>query len=190
VLFLKACLEEVKFNRLFSSSKNALIAGAGLEGSSTQMIKMLSSKGFKISTTDIALNKQVDIAWDLQCPPPSTLINSVDLLVMCSVLEHVKDLSNTHDYILSVLKQGSGILYTSVPWIWKYHRYDDDYHRFHASTMKVMFRSTKILARMWSTSPNNKFFEYEESLDFKLSKLIDGIVYLPSLMLHELRLRI
>jgi hypothetical protein len=81
----------------------------------------------------------------------------------------------------------SGLAYISVPWIWRYHRYPDDFHRFHTSTTDNLFKDTKVLTRAWSTSPDCRLYAFKPELDQELSRVINGVKYLPYMMLHEIR---
>ena len=184
--FLKSVFSNLQLSRPNESFNLALITGAALEGHSSEIIKLVQAKGYKVLTTDIEGGKGVDVIWDLQCSPPLEVRGSVDLFISCSVLEHVPDVSIAAKNITAAMRQ-NGKIYLSVPWVWRYHRYSDDYHRFHASSLNQLFPETKALARAWSTSPDGKLHKFEENLDQRLSRVIDGVKFLPYLMLHELR---
>lgn len=51
------------------------------------------------------------------------------LAICCSVLEHVNKPWIFADHITQLVKEG-GQVYMSVPWVWRYHEYPDDYYRF------------------------------------------------------------
>lgn len=184
--FLNQVLRDPALQKLVHHAGLAVVSGAALEGSSMDIINLLRSLSYEVITTDIAPARGVDLIWDLQKSPPPELVGRVKLFVSCSVLEHVPDVASASQNMLSSLSP-AGLLYVSVPWVWRYHKYADDYHRFHASTINHLFPRTRNLARAWSTSPDCKLHKYSEDIDQKLSKIIDGRKFLPYLMLHELR---
>ena len=48
----------------------ALITGAALEGHSLDIANLITGLGYQVTTSDIASGEGVDLAWDLQLPPP------------------------------------------------------------------------------------------------------------------------
>ncbi len=56
-------------------------------------------------------------------------LNSFDLIICYSVLEHVKQPWLLAANLYQLLGIG-GLIYISVPWVWRYHPYPDDYFRF------------------------------------------------------------
>lgn len=166
----------------------ALITGAALEGHSLAIANLITGLGYQVTTSDIASGEGVDLVWDLQLPP-NALCSEFNLVISCSVLEHIPDAKSAARHLTSSLKKG-GLIYISLPWVWRYHRYPDDFHRFHASSSDKLFEGTKVLARAWSTSPDCKLYEFKPELDQELSRVIDGVKYLPYMMLHEIRMKL
>ncbi len=187
--FLEQSLAQLGELPEHGSKGKALITGAALEGHSLDIYNILRRSGYAVYTSDIATGEGVDIIWDLQNPPADTLQNHFDLVVSCSVLEHVPDVESAARN-LTLSTKSRGLLYTSLPWVWRYHRYPDDFHRFHASTTDRLFEKTKVIARAWSTSPDCKLYPFKPNFDQELSQVINGIKYLPYLMLHELRVKL
>lgn len=167
----------------------ALITGAALEGHSLDIANLITGLGYQVTTSDIAPGEGVDLIWDLQQPPPGTLRNQFSLVISCSVLEHIVDAESAARHLALSARQG-GLIYISLPWVWRYHRYPDDFHRFHASSADKLFEGTRVLARAWSTSPDCKLYAYKPELDQELSRVIDGVKYLPYMMLHEIRVKL
>lgn len=185
--FLKTVLRNLINKNIMPVGGLALVSGAALSGHSLAIKSLLESFGYDVMTTDIEAALGVDLVWNLQDPPPFQIEGRINLFVSTSVLEHVANVAVASRNILSALNTNS-LLYLSVPWVWRYHRYPDDYHRFHASSLNNLFPSTRSLTRCWSTSPDSKLYTYDENIDAKLSKTIDGVKYLPYLMLHDIRL--
>ena len=136
--------------------------------------------------SDIDAGKDVNLIWDLEDRPEERLMSSFDMVISCSVLEHVHQPHLACKNLFDVLKPG-GLMYLSLPWVWRYHKYPDDYHRFHASSLDYMCKDAVLRLRAWSTSPDCKLHPYDPSFDQQLSRIIDGVKYLPYLMIHEAR---
>lgn len=186
--FLSQVLRSGRWNPSLSS-KTALITGAALDGSSLEIYTLLQSQGFQVFCSDVEQGKDVDFVWDLENKPDFKWVSSFDLVVSCSVLEHVQRPHLACNHLTSVLKNG-GLLYLSMPWVWRYHKYPDDYNRFHGSTIDYICKDTRTLVKAWSTSPDCKLHKYEPDFDNKNSRIIDGIKFLPYLQIHDARVKI
>lgn len=65
-------------------------------------------------------------------------LNKANLIFAISVFEHLSKpwiAANNLTYLL----QKNGLLFISVPWIWRYHPYPDDYFRYSFSGIKSLF---------------------------------------------------
>lgn len=150
--------------------------------------------GCFITYTDITSASGVDLVWDLQKEPPIEHHDAFDLFISTSVLEHVQRPWLAARNMETVVKPG-GYLYISVPWVWRYHRYPDDYWRFSASSLDVLFEGSTTVASAWSTSPDCIFYDADPCLDQAFSVLLKGTQdgqdtvrkMLPYLELHQLR---
>lgn len=60
------------------------------------------------------------------------------LAICCSVLEHTPRPWVMAKNITRLLRVG-GMLCMSVPWVWRYHAYPDDYYRFSFRAIPVLF---------------------------------------------------
>lgn len=187
--FLSQSLSQLHQSTGRTLGGRALITGAALEGHSLDIAKLMTELGYQVSTSDIAHGKGVDLIWDLQQPPPDALHNQFSLVVSCSVLEHILDARSAAKNLILAAKKG-GLIYIALPWVWRYHRYPDDFHRFHSSSTDKIFEGTKVVARAWSTSPDCTLYTFKPELDQELSKVIDGVKYLPYMMLHEIRIKL
>ena len=167
---------------------HALVTGSSLEGHSENYIDLLSSAGYNVLTTDLERGKGVDISWDLQEEPPNELENKFQFIVSTSVLEHIPNAQRACANLLKLASRSLCFLYISVPWVQRYHKYPDDYHRFHGTTLDHYLPRTTIILRSWSTTPDDQFYKYDPGLDERLGKEIDGKRYLPYLCLHEFRM--
>ncbi len=78
---------------------------------------------------DMAAGPGVDVVGDISkelCGLPE---GHFSLVICCSVLEHVERPWMMAENITRLTRPG-GRLYMSVPWVWRYHAYPDDYVRF------------------------------------------------------------
>jgi len=84
--------------------------------------------GAKVTCVDISAGPGVDLvadAHDLYMVPD----NSVDLVTLVSVLQHVRYPQKVMDEIFRILKP-SGIVYVNVPFIFPFHADPYDFYRF------------------------------------------------------------
>ena len=73
--------------------------------------------------------------------------SSVDCVLCCEVLEHIKEPRQCCNEIWRVLKPG-GVVFISVPFLLPIHADPDDYHRFTPSGLKILlddFNSIDII---------------------------------------------
>jgi SAM-dependent methyltransferase len=114
---------------------------------------------------DMAPGPGVDVVGDLSrglCGLPE---NHFSLVICCSVLEHVERPWLMAENITCLVRPG-GLLYMSVPWVWRYHAYPDDYFRFSWRGIETLFPAFAWRDRYYSTTVTGEFFEItEESKD-------------------------
>ena len=93
---------------------------------------------------DIADGEGVDVVIDLCEGIGDIEPESIDLIVCCSVLEHVKKPWRMAENIDRLTRSG-GKIYISVPWVWRYHPYPDDYFRFSWRGIEELFENVQNL---------------------------------------------
>jgi len=115
--------------------------------------------------------------------------------ICCSVLEHVRKPWLMADNISAVIRPG-GSIYISVPWVWRYHAYPDDYFRFSWRGIAELFPDFDWRDVYYSTNIENEFYEITEEnikIDSKLGirkKTLGGKrKYLPSLMINMIGIK-
>ena len=115
---------------------------------------------------DIADGKGVDYVIDLTLPPPESILppKSFGLVISCSVLEHVKKPWMMAEHMSSLLRKG-GYLFISVPWVWRYHPYPDDYFRFSPNGVKELFPEIAFLDMAYSTNIRDEFLDLEDGIE-------------------------
>ena len=142
---------------------------------------------------DIADGEGVDVVIDLCEGIGDIEPESIDLIVCCSVLEHVKKPWRMAENIDRLTRSG-GKIYISVPWVWRYHPYPDDYFRFSWRGIEELFENVQCSDMSYSTNIPGEFHEINDSstkIDSKLGirKRVWGKgrrKYLPSLMVNML----
>lgn len=171
-------------------NKVPTVNGAVLEVGSKEHGSTSSFREFyKDATAYVGIDMQpgdgVDIVADICTANITDLGGPYSLAICCSVLEHVREpwkfAAN-----LSALVMPGGQLYLSVPWVWRYHPYPDDYWRFSWSGIKVLFPDFEWEEGAFSTNVPGEFFRAIEGADDRLSGHVDERKFLPYLMLNML----
>ncbi|MCV6636152.1 class I SAM-dependent methyltransferase [Candidatus Albibeggiatoa sp. nov. NOAA] len=139
---------------------------------------------------DLSDGKGVDLVLDLTKTTEPLNKNHFSLIICCSVLEHTPVPWVMAQNITSLLRKG-GALYISVPWVWRYHPYPDDYFRFSANGIKSLFPDYQWIASHWSTYITGEFapiHSNKNDFDSQLSLMADTPKgkrkYLPYLMVN------
>jgi len=88
--------------------------------------------------TDLVPGNDVDVVCDLTAPENPLPKSHFDLVICCSVMEHVPNPWVMAEKLAEVVKPG-GKLYICVPWAWRYHAYPDDYYRFSFRAIEYLF---------------------------------------------------
>lgn len=111
---------------------------------------------------DLAGGKGVDVVADLTATIGNLPENHFALGICCSVLEHVHKPWLMADNITRLIRPG-GQLYISVPWVWRYHPYPDDYFRFSFRAIKSLFEHFEWQQACYSTTTEGEFFPIDEN---------------------------
>lgn len=88
--------------------------------------------------TDLEPGNDVDIVCDLTLPTSPLPKNYFDLVLCCSVMEHVTRPWIMAERLTETVRPG-GKLFISVPWAWRYHAYPHDYYRFSFSAIEFLY---------------------------------------------------
>ncbi|HFD92326.1 MAG TPA: class I SAM-dependent methyltransferase [Gammaproteobacteria bacterium] len=141
---------------------------------------------------DMEAGNNVDQVIDLTHGTGDLPPNYFSLVVCCSVLEHVRKPWVMAENITRLVRTG-GALYMSVPWVWRYHPYPDDYYRFSWRGIIELFPDFEWKHIYYSTNVPNEFFEVTDDTietDNKLAIKKRGFKgkrkYLPYLMINML----
>jgi SAM-dependent methyltransferase len=101
--------------------------------------------------TDIEPGTDVDVVCDLTAPENPLPKNHFDLVICCSVMEHVPNPWVMAEKISELVKPG-GKLYIAVPWVWKYHGYPKDYYRFTHTAIEYLYPNFTWGNFAWSST--------------------------------------
>jgi SAM-dependent methyltransferase len=124
---------------------------------------------------DLEEGKGVDVIVDLVKGIAPLENSHFDLAICCSVMEHVNKPWKFAENLSSLIKVG-GLLYISVPWVWRYHPYPDDYWRFSWRGIMELYPgfhwenieySTNVYGEFFPASPGNddRMCLFKESLN-------------------------
>lgn len=141
---------------------------------------------------DLSAGKNVDRVVDLASGIGELPEGHFDLVICCSVLEHVRRpwvMAENLTRLLAV----NGLIYVAVPWVWRYHPYPDDYFRFSWRGIAEIFPGIRWEKMAYSTNVQEEFHEIAgdgTGIDNNLAKHIATAAgprkYLPYLQVHML----
>jgi len=107
---------------------------------------------------DMEPGKNVDLVVDLTKGTAGLQKDHFALGICCSVLEHVRKPWVFAEHLTTVVRTG-GALYMSVPWVWRYHAYPDDYFRFSWRGVMELFPEFAWTRICYSTNVPNEFVD-------------------------------
>lgn len=145
---------------------------------------------------DMSEGKGVDVVADLTKSVDPLQENYFALGICCSVLEHVEKPWIFAANLTRLIRPG-GRLYMSVPWVWRYHPYPDDYFRFSYRGVMSLFGEFEWSAVLYSTNVPGEFIEISEAnpgVDNKMAIHVQAPSnqnrkYLPYLMVNMIGTR-
>ena len=107
---------------------------------------------------DMEAGKNVDHVIDLTKTIEPLQENFFDLILCCSVIEHVEYPWIFADNVAKLSTKG-GLLYIAVPFVWKFHGYPNDYYRYTHNGVKKIFKEYNWDKSYFSTYGINEVFE-------------------------------
>ena len=141
---------------------------------------------------DMEHGKNVDLVVDLAKGTGGLQEGYFALAICCSVLEHVPRPWVFAEH-LTRLVRGGGALYMSVPWVWSFHAYPDDYYRFSWRGIIELFPEFEWTNICYSTVVPDEFLDITPEnprIDNGLALVVDSDEgkrkYLPYLMVNML----
>jgi len=112
-------------------------------------------------------------------------LGAFDLIICCSVLEHVRKPWVMAENLMELLAPG-GTLYMCVPWVWRYHAYPDDYFRFSWRGIENLFEQLQWSDFYYSSSKPAEFWPCAPESDNAAAIIQNGNKFLPYLEVHGL----
>ena len=106
----------------------------------------------------VGLDKQSGEHVDLVCDLTEDYVREQFAAILCcSVLEHATKPWIVATNLEQMLAPG-GLLYVTVPWIWRYHGYPNDYWRMSAAGVVQLFSANVRWKKMaYATQATNEF---------------------------------
>ena len=140
---------------------------------------------------DMSEGAGVDVIVDLTKGIGTLRENHFALGICCSVLEHVEKPWIFAENLTRIIRPG-GKLYMSVPWVWRFHAYPDDYFRFSHRGVITLFEQFDWAYTFYSTAVEGEFVEISAEKPggdnelAMMAKLPNGAQrkYLPYLMVN------
>ena len=116
--------------------------------------------GQKYVGLDLFEGKGVDVIVNLEDGIGPLEEKSCALVICCSVLEHTPRPWVVAENLTRLVQPG-GKLYISVPWVWRYHPYPDDYFRFSFKAIPSLFPAFTWESAVYSTNVPGEFIPLE-----------------------------
>jgi len=150
-------------------------------------------RGAEYVGADLEAGKGVDVVVDLTEGLGGLGEGRFALAICCSVLEHTPRPWVMAENIIRLLRPG-GMLYLSVPWVWRYHAYPDDYFRFSPRAVQSLFPGLEWQQAAYSTSMAGELIPLDlrdfREVDNRMAAFVDTPQgkrkYLPYLMVNML----
>jgi hypothetical protein len=108
-------------------------------------------RGVQYVGVDREAGRGVDVVADLATGLGSLVPGTFALAICCSVLEHTPQPWVMAGNIRALLR-ADGLVYISVPWVWRYHAYPDDYFRFSPRGVASLFPDLQWTHATYSTT--------------------------------------
>lgn len=145
---------------------------------------------------DLEEGPGVDVVADLTEGIGTLPEKHFGLVICCSVLEHTPRPWVMAENITRLVKS-QGWLFMSVPWVWSYHAYPDDYFRFSFRGIETLFPAFEWDELTFSTIVPGELIKIEREsprVDNSLAHVIEQErgprKYLPYLMVNMLGLKV
>ena len=166
--------------------RSPLVLDVGPAGKSKKKVtpwKDIISRGASFTGVDIVPGEDVDVVHDLSAGLGPFEGSHFDLILCTSVLEHCRApwlLAASLEMLLPI----DGVLYVSVPFVWRYHNYGGDYWRFLPDGVEQLFPGIAWDPPVFSTSRKGEFAPAPVIKDTVAVPRRQDRKQMPVLMLH------
>lgn len=130
---------------------------------------------------DLEDGEGVDVVLDLTASTGD--LKPFDLILCCSVLEHVRKPWKMAENLAALLNPG-GELYLAVPWVWRFHAYPSDYFRYSWEGIKELFPELEWRDFHFSSTTKGRFWRCKPEADNARAVIHEGDKYLPYMEIH------
>jgi SAM-dependent methyltransferase len=138
------------------------IGSAKIEGSDSFYEREFLNR--KILGIDMAPGKGVDIVCDITGSCKELSGEKFAVVLCCSILEHCEKPWIAAANIQNLLMPG-GLLYVTVPWVWRTHRYPKDYWRMSPDAIRSLFPYVTWKRVAHSTQGGGEFIPGDQDHD-------------------------
>lgn len=147
--------------KIFSGFNGRILEIGSKNYGSTQNFRELLNTHEYIGV-DLEPGPNVDLVLNIENGLGPLENEKFDLVIICSVLEHTPRpwiLANNIQELMSE----SSVLYSCHPWVWRYHKYPDDYFRFSPRGIQSLFSSLKYwLPEYYATYKTGEFLPFSK----------------------------
>jgi len=105
---------------------------------------------------DLKAGEGVDVVCDLTGDAHELAGEQFSAILCCSVLEHCTQPWTVAANLLNHLLP-EGLLYVTIPWIWRYHAYPGDYWRMSVDGVKLLFPGVRWKRMTYATQKAGEF---------------------------------
>jgi hypothetical protein len=157
LIFAKKALNNFKGRVLEIGSKNY---------GSTQNFRDLFPDNEYIGV-DLESGPNVDLVHNIENGLGPLESQKFDLIIICSVLEHTPTPWILANNIQKLMSQTAAV-YSCHPWVWRYHKYPDDYFRFSPKGIQSLFSGLNCwLPQYYATYKQGEFLPFSKN-DFAI----------------------
>lgn len=157
-------LQKDLFNKVNKEYNRVLEIGSKDYGNNQQWRSIIKSKEW--IGVDLEEGKNVDIVADLSKTISPLQEKSFDFILCTSVLEHV-----TKPWIFAKnvenLLTDNGEIYITVPYVWKFHGYPNDYYRYNHKGIQILFENIEFTDQYFSTYGGYKNYRITDDKNFE-----------------------
>ena len=147
---------------IFKGFKGKILEIGSKDYGNTQPFRQIFS-GNEYIGIDIEEGKNVDYIIDLENGLGDLEGKKFDLIIVCSVLEHMKKPWLAAQNITNLLSS-NGIVFSSHPWVWRYHKYPEDYFRFSPKGIQSLFNEISYwLPMLYATRELGEFYSFSKN---------------------------
>lgn len=168
---------------VFSDFRGRVLEIGSKDYGNTQPFRDLF-RGSEYVGVDLEAGPNVDFVVDLEQGLGPLSGKKFDLIIICSVLEHSPRPWVLAQHIQQALSDDGAVM-SCHPWVWRYHKYPDDYFRFSPRGITSLFAELKFwLPMFYASSVQGEFYSFTENegVDNRLAYISeDGRKYLPYL---------